>query len=128
MLLTVSFYVILTTLPATLVYMHPTTPGGMNLMAAEISVDPVWARYFHDFTVRKIVDELCISNYACNLFLYLSTRILRDGHYDIGIYSMMYSVHCMLRIEVGEITRKQSLDCVVDGGFYCTAFSPDGNE
>lgn len=75
MLLSVSFYVIATTLPATLVYvLHSQFPvGDDSLTDDEISRDPVWQRFLVYFTVRKIVEEICLSHYACNVFLYLVT-------------------------------------------------------
>jgi len=74
MLLTVSFYLILMTLPATLVYVTKSPPSGeMTLTQDEISRDPKWQYYFFYVTTKKIVDEICISHYACNLFLFLIT-------------------------------------------------------
>jgi len=86
MLLTVSFYVIFTTLPATLVYVlgnafpeklptfrgacvdGPTTTGALE--------DPeivAWQRYVAYNMVRKVVNEICLSHYACNFFFYVVT-------------------------------------------------------
>lgn len=75
MLLSVSFYVIVTTLPATLVYvLHPEFPeGDLSLTDREISQDPVWRRHLMYIMARKIVEEICLSHYACNVFLYLVT-------------------------------------------------------
>lgn len=75
MLLSVSFYVIVTTLPATLVYvLHPEFPeGDYSLTDREISQDPVWRRHLIYIMARKIVEEVCLSHYACNVFLYLVT-------------------------------------------------------
>ena len=75
MLLSVSFYVIITTLPATLVYalVQAYPEGDYNLTDSEILADPVWKRFFIYITSRKIVEEICLSHYACNFFLYLLT-------------------------------------------------------
>lgn len=91
MLLTVSFYVIFTTLPATLVYVlanafpefPPTFHGACadgvtttQLMPTGGIKDPEvvrWHRYVVFDTVRKVVNEFCLSHYACNFFFYVVT-------------------------------------------------------
>ena len=75
MLLSVSFYVIFTTLPATVVYALYSNfhEGTLTLTDSQIFLDPVWSRYRAYITVRKIVEEICLSHYACNVFLYLIT-------------------------------------------------------
>jgi len=97
MLLSVSFYVIFTTLPATLVYVLATafpegaddvqaalvtqsisavSFGGDVVTAAAASVAPAdstWSRYVTFVTVRNIVNEMCLSHYACNFFLFVAT-------------------------------------------------------
>jgi len=61
MLLTVSFYVIATTLPATVVYvLEESFPqGSVDLTDAEIAVDECWQRFFRYMTVRRITEEVC---------------------------------------------------------------------
>jgi len=90
MLLTVSFYVIFTTLPATLVYVlanafpevRPTFRGacGYNVTTSTTEIMPTedpemisWRRYVVFDTVRKVVNEICLSHYACNFFFYVVT-------------------------------------------------------
>ena len=77
MLLSVSFYVIFTTLPATLVYalINEFPEGSVYLTDEQIMQDPLWTRYRIYMTSRKIVEEICLSHYACNFFLYLITGI-----------------------------------------------------
>jgi len=60
MLLTVSFYVIATTLPATVVYvLEESFPqGAVHLSDAEIVVDDCWQRFFRYLTVRRITEEV----------------------------------------------------------------------
>ena len=74
-LLSVSFYVIVTTLPATLVYaiVSEFPEGDARMTDAEMRRDAVWQRYFEYVTTRKVVEEVCLSHYACNVFLYLAT-------------------------------------------------------
>lgn len=67
MLLSVSFYVIVTSLPATLVYVLEARFTYRALGTA--SED----RYVTYLTTRRIVEELCLSHYACNFFVYLIT-------------------------------------------------------
>ncbi|KAK2168211.1 hypothetical protein LSH36_19g04006 [Paralvinella palmiformis] len=73
MLLSVSFYVILTTIPASVVYSLQIQDGDPYLSDEQIRNDPVWQRYFDFLTVRKVVEEICLSHYACNIVLYMIT-------------------------------------------------------
>ncbi len=75
MLLSVAFYVILTTIPATLVYVliYAYQEGDRMMTDDQIRNDPVWQSYLSFLTVKKFVEEVCISHYACNVFLYLIT-------------------------------------------------------
>jgi len=92
MLLTVSFYVIFTTLPATLVYVlanafpevRPTLRGACAhnaTMTTELMLTDglenqemvSWRRYVVYATVRNIINEICLSHYACNFFFYVVT-------------------------------------------------------
>jgi len=69
MLLTVSFYVIATTLPATVVYvLEDTFPqGSVHLSDAEIAVDDCWQRFFRYFTVRRITEEVRPSRHRASV-------------------------------------------------------------
>jgi len=75
MLLSVSFYVIATTLPATLVYVLESEfpEGDRTMNDLEISQDPTWSRYLGYILSRKVVEEICLSHYACNIVLYVVT-------------------------------------------------------
>ena len=75
MLLSVSFYVIFTTLPATIVYALNIEEGNVYLGDEQIKQDPVWDNYLVYLTTRKIIEEICLSHYACNFFLYLITGV-----------------------------------------------------
>lgn len=74
-LLTVSFYLICTLLPATIVYtMQSVIPTGDHTIRLEKwAADPKWQKYLTYFTIRKIVEEICFSNYACYVFIYYIT-------------------------------------------------------
>jgi len=63
MLLTVSFYVIATTLPATVVYvLEESFPkGSLYLTDDQIAADECWQRFFRYMTVRRITEEVGIS-------------------------------------------------------------------
>ena len=75
MLLSVSFYVIATTLPATMFYLlyDQFPPGDDRLQESDLRRDPVWRRHFRYLLWRKVVEECCLSHYACNFLLYLIT-------------------------------------------------------
>jgi len=80
MLLSVSFFVIFTTLPATVVYVLSVVfPEGEHFDAAcqpvDMAGDRTWRRYVVYYTVRKIIDEICLSHYACNFFVFVVTGL-----------------------------------------------------
>lgn len=85
MLLSVSFYVIFTTLPATLVYVLASAfPDGQILTelvpsassaacVVRFAVDRARLRFEVFSLVRVLTNELCISHYACNFFMFFVT-------------------------------------------------------
>jgi len=80
MLLSVSFYVIFSTLPATVVYVLMSMfPEGEYFDSAcqpvDMAADPTWRRFVVYHTVQKIVYEICLSHYACNFFLFTITGL-----------------------------------------------------
>ncbi|XP_061183925.1 ovarian cancer G-protein coupled receptor 1-like [Saccostrea echinata] len=73
-LLSVSFYLICTLLPASIVFalqgvIKPGQVADMDTMAS----DPMWKRYLRYMTIRKVVEEICMSNYSCYFFIYYIT-------------------------------------------------------
>ncbi|XP_060580758.1 growth hormone secretagogue receptor type 1-like [Ruditapes philippinarum] len=76
-LLCVSFYFIFTLLPATIVYaMQSSIPQGEpSLPINTWSDDPVWSGYFSYLTIRYIVEEICLSNYATYFIIYYATGV-----------------------------------------------------
>lgn len=81
-LLWVSFYLIATTLPSTIVYSLPNAywVGDVCMTDRAVASDPVWNSFFNFMTLRKIVEEICLSHYACNFLIYSATskRFLRE--------------------------------------------------
>ncbi|KAL4227511.1 hypothetical protein ACF0H5_012955 [Mactra antiquata] len=76
-LLCVSFYFICTLLPATIVYalQISISQGDPMLPVNEWSNDPTWRSYFTYLTIRKIVEEICLSNYATYFIIYYATGV-----------------------------------------------------
>lgn len=74
-LLCVSFYRIFTVIPVAIIfalqYRIPT--GDQTLSVIEIGTDPTWKTFFDYFTAKKIIDEIGLSQYSCNVFLYYLT-------------------------------------------------------
>lgn len=76
-LLAVSFYFICTLIPTSIVYAiqnevpqgNPDIVNSFELMAS----DPIWLKYFKFMAVRKVVEEICLSNSACYIFIYYIT-------------------------------------------------------
>lgn len=82
MLLSVSFYVIFTTLPPAIIYAVETMyPEGLlsDTNHSIISNDVTWKKYFTFLHIKAVVYEICISHYACNFFIFILTgRKFRD--------------------------------------------------
>lgn len=76
-LLCVSFYFIFTLLPATIVYAVQTSvpQGDPSLPVHAWSEDQVWRNYFTYLTIRKLVEEICLSNYATYFIIYYATGV-----------------------------------------------------
>ena len=75
-----SFYVIFTTLPATVVYLlYNVFPEGpffdADCQPVDMANNRKWRRFVVYFTVRKVVEEICLSHYACNFFLFVITGL-----------------------------------------------------
>ena len=85
-LLAVSFYLIFTTLPVTICYtLFLRFPeGSADMTDAEITADPTWQRHFAYYSFKTIIEELGMSHYACNFFIYLSTgKLFRKELRDV---------------------------------------------
>lgn len=75
-LMAVSFYRIFTTAPITIIYLfqYQVFPyGDPCLTTSGMAVDPVWQKYLHWLVFKKILDEVGISQYSCNIFIYIVT-------------------------------------------------------
>lgn len=74
-LLSVSFYLICTLLPATIVYAIQLSikPGNFETEPADWSKDDTWSTYLTYYHIRRIIEEICLSNYACYVFIYYIT-------------------------------------------------------
>lgn len=73
-LLSVSFFFICTLLPVSVVYsLQDLLPYGESRSLEHMAVDPVWQRYLKYLLIRKIVEEICLSNIACYVFIYYIT-------------------------------------------------------
>lgn len=108
MLLAVSFYLIATTLPVTVAYaIFFTFPmGDQQLLAAEPEVlerDVTWRRHFAYWTVRTVIQEVSMSHFAGNFYIYLATgRIFRKQLWRMMTSCMTHPFrerHAMRRIE-----------------------------
>ena len=75
MLLTVSFYQILATLPATVCYVafFFMQPHDTCLTVQEALQDKYWKRYFTFMNVRAFVEVFSFSHYAIKLYIYILT-------------------------------------------------------
>ena len=72
MLLAVSFYLIFTTLPVTIVYASVLNfPEGPTCVSHD--TDLTWRRYYVYVLWRKIIEEIGITHFALNFYIYLIT-------------------------------------------------------
>ena len=72
MLLAVSFYLIFTTLPVTIVYASVLNfDEGPNCVSHNI--DPTWQRYYTYILWRKVIEEIGITHFALNFYIYMIT-------------------------------------------------------
>ncbi|XP_061192673.1 rhodopsin, GQ-coupled-like [Saccostrea echinata] len=74
-LLCVSFYRIFTVIPVAIIFalQYRIPPGDQTLSVSEIGTDSTWRAFFDYFTAKKIIDEIGLSQYSCNVFLYYMT-------------------------------------------------------
>ena len=74
-LLSVSFYLICTLLPATIVYtIQLSIPtGNLQTPPERWASDPTWTSYLVYYHIRRIIEEICFSNYSCYVFIYYIT-------------------------------------------------------
>ena len=91
-LLAVSFYLIFTTLPVTVCYalQFNFDVGPMNMTMAEIEGSAKWQRHFRFFAIRKIVEEIGMSHFACNFFIYILTGKL----FRLELRLLSYQLFC----------------------------------
>ena len=103
-LLAVSFYLIATTLPVTICYiLYLGFPeGDPNMTVVEQQTDPTWSRFFIYSSVRALAEELGMSHYACNFYIYLCTsgvfrrqltRVLA-AHCSTNVQTTTHSTRC----------------------------------
>ena len=78
MLLAVSFYLIAMTLPVTVVYaVYYSFPEGDA--TADVATDATWHYHLTYWTIRTVVQEIGMSHYAGNIFIYVATgKIFRS--------------------------------------------------
>ena len=120
-LLTVSFYLICTWVPATLVYsLEREVPFGERLLPEDAEV---WNRHFTYYTVRKCVEEVTLSNSACYFFIYYLT----GKHFRDRFREVMLPKRCVARSQAaGGSMNGRSLDakqyiavpCSTDNGHH----------
>lgn len=88
-LMAVSFYRIFTTAPISIIYMfqYEVFPYGEVSSTSAIAVDPVWKNYFHWLVFKKILDEVGLSQYSCNIFIYIVTA----RHFRMELFRLLCS-------------------------------------
>ncbi|XP_022330457.2 mu-type opioid receptor-like [Crassostrea virginica] len=74
-LLCVSFYRLFTVIPVAIIFalQYRIPPGDEKLSVTDIGKDSTWKTFFNYFTAKKMIDEVGLSQYSCNFFLYYMT-------------------------------------------------------
>ncbi|XP_041374238.1 lysophosphatidic acid receptor 6-like [Gigantopelta aegis] len=89
-LLCISFYLIFTKLPVTIVFAVQTNMQlGRAMTIDDMATDDAWQAYFNYFLIRKIVEEIGISHHACNVFIYYATSHLFRKHSKEAVHWRM---------------------------------------
>lgn len=106
-LLAVSFYFIFTLLPATIVYAMQTSiaQGEPKMPLKQWNDDPLWSGYFTYLTIRKLVEELCLSNYAAYFIIYYTT-----GPYFRREFRGLFGINKLLRKRQSPYSRSMTSD------------------
>ncbi|CAH8487866.1 unnamed protein product [Schistosoma bovis] len=96
MLLTVSFYTILTTLLGGLVYLIHQTQEEPNMNATEKEAleDPIWNQYFKMITIKAFGDEIALSHYAFSFIIYYATGCNFRQRVHQLCKSVLYKLGC----------------------------------
>lgn len=98
-LLSVSFFLVLTQLTATVVSnLQLAFPTGRQVLSDdEVRADPTWSRFFTYLDARKIVEALCLSHYACYFLVYCLTgkHFRREVVYLLTCHGRL---HCLDRV------------------------------
>ena len=113
MLLCVSFYLICTTLPGTIVYALTAVfeNGDTKLTDEQMLADPAWQSFFTYWTVRKILEEICLSHYACNFFIYLITGVqFRKALIDT-MRCILYRCKHAKQVRYAEVSQRGTHTC-----------------
>ncbi|KAK3098759.1 hypothetical protein FSP39_022840 [Pinctada imbricata] len=74
-LLCVSFYRIFTVLPVAIIFalQFKIPMGDMSMPVSQMKYDKTWNNYFSYLIAKKIIDEIGLTQYSCNVFIYLAT-------------------------------------------------------
>ncbi|KAK3098280.1 hypothetical protein FSP39_017928 [Pinctada imbricata] len=92
-LLCISFYRILTVIPVAIIFalQFVIKHGDPTLTVYEMSKDSQWIEYFRYITAKKVIDEIGLTQYSCNI-LYISSLP--------GIFAMNFSETFVLFVRV----------------------------
>lgn len=105
MLLAVSFYLIFTTLPVTVVYVsvlnfHSGPECGIQ------DENPTWRRYYVYHLVRAVIEEIGITHFALNFYIYLITgKMFRKEFKSICLGILNKTVPEKIRTEYTTLAR-----------------------
>lgn len=88
MLLAVSFYLIFTTLPVTVVYVSVLNfEKGPECVDQE--EDPTWKKYYMYIYVRTVIEEIGITHFALNFYIYLITGKMFRKEFKAMLMSLL---------------------------------------
>ncbi|GFO37801.1 orphan G-protein coupled receptor 50 [Plakobranchus ocellatus] len=86
----ISFYLILSKLPVTIVFsIQSSIRFGEPMSLQDMAHDPTWQNYLTYITVRKIIEELGISHHACNVFIYAGSSKQFRAHAKLVLWQFL---------------------------------------
>lgn len=107
-LLCVSFYRIITVIPVSILFalQGEFKYGNFELPLSEIAKDRVWRNHLSWYKAKKTVDEIGLSQYCCNIFIYLVTA----HHFRREMKKLFYFVPFMRSDEFSDTFNTASME------------------
>lgn len=97
-LIAVTFYRIVATLSTSVIYMlqyHLFPHGNMCMSTSDIEKDPVWKQHFIWLTLKKIIDEIGLSQYSINIVI----SVIKERRFRLELVKIIPVMGKLMRVE-----------------------------